>query len=73
MEIAASIAPEICVEIISEGNTKKEMEIKKLLYLEAKAIEVWFCEESGTMRFFNQQGELKQSLLVPDFPKQVKR
>jgi hypothetical protein len=47
------------------------MRQKKDLYLEARAEEVWFCSEQGIMSFFNQQGQLSQSILVPDFPNQV--
>ncbi|MTJ06609.1 MULTISPECIES: Uma2 family endonuclease [unclassified Anabaena] len=72
-EISASIAPEICIEVKSTGNTFDEMEFKKKLYLEAQAIEVWLCNEQGKIKFYNQQGELKNSLLVPDFPNQIKR
>ena len=72
-EVSASIAPEICVEVKSSGNTFDEMEFKKSLYLEAKAIEVWLCSEQGQMKFYNEQGELEQSLLIPEFPKQIKR
>jgi len=72
-EISASIAPEICIEVKSSGNTFDEMEFKKQLYLEAQAIEVWLCNEQGEIRFYNQQGELENSLLVPDFPQQIKR
>jgi hypothetical protein len=61
-EVAASI-----------GNTLGEMEFKKKLYFEAQALEVWLCNEQGQIRFYNEQGELEQSLLVPDFPKQIKR
>jgi hypothetical protein len=49
------------------------MEFKKQLYLEAQAIEVWLCNEQGQIKFYNQQGELEKSLLVPDFPTQIKR
>ncbi|QXE25654.1 hypothetical protein B6N60_04374 [Richelia sinica FACHB-800] len=49
------------------------MEFKRHLYLEAKAIEVWLCNELGEIKFYNQYGELAQSLLVPDFPQQIKR
>jgi hypothetical protein len=49
------------------------MEFKKKLYFEAQALEVWLCNEQGQIRFYNEQGELTQSLLVPDFPKQIKR
>ncbi|MDJ0631762.1 MAG: Uma2 family endonuclease [Xenococcaceae cyanobacterium MO_188.B29] len=72
-EFAASIAPEICIEIISASNTLKEMEEKKDLYLEAQAEEVWLCDSEGNIKFYNQQGELSQSLLVPRFPQQVTR
>ncbi|MFO5494730.1 MAG: Uma2 family endonuclease [Cuspidothrix sp.] len=72
-EISASIAPEICIEVKSSGNTVDEMEFKKQLYLEAQAIEVWLCNEQGQIKFYNQQGELEKSLLVPDFPTQIKR
>ncbi|MGM3308319.1 Uma2 family endonuclease [Anabaena sp. WFMT] len=72
-EISASIAPEICIEVKSTGNTLDEMEFKKQLYLEAQAIEVWLCNEQGQIRFYNEQGELEKSLLFPDFPNQIKR
>lgn len=72
-EISASIAPEICIEVKSSGNTLEEMEFKKQLYLEAQAIEVWLCNEQGQIKFYNEQGELAKSFLVPDFPNQIKR
>ncbi|MBD2438547.1 Uma2 family endonuclease [Nostoc sp. FACHB-110] len=72
-EIAASIAPEICVEVRSSSNTSEEMEFKRQLYLEAQAIEVWLCNEQGKMKFYNAKGELAKSLLVPDFPQEIKR
>jgi Uma2 family endonuclease len=72
-EISASIAPEICIEVKFTGNTFEEMEFKKKLYLESQAIEVWLCNEQGQIKFYNEQGELSQSLLVPDCPNQIKR
>jgi Uma2 family endonuclease len=72
-EVSASISPEICIEVKSTGNTLEEMEFKKNLYLEAKALEVWLCNEQGDIKFYNEQGELKNSLLVPDFPNKIKR
>lgn len=68
-EIEASIAPEICVEIISSSNTKKEMAEKSALYFEVGAKEVWLCNETGNLSFFNGEGQLEQSLLVACFPK----
>ncbi len=70
-ETEASIAPEICVEVISEANFQKEMAEKSRLYFEAGAKEVWLCNENGVMRFFNAQQELAHSDLVPKFPEKV--
>ena len=67
-EIAYSQAPEICVEIISDSNTKKEMLEKKELYFEAGAQEVWLCSIDGEMSFYSLSGELKQSELIKKFP-----
>ncbi|MCW1887109.1 Uma2 family endonuclease [Luteolibacter flavescens] len=61
-------SPEICVEVISPSNTRAEMEEKMALYFDAGAIEVWFCDENGGMRFVGKQGPLERSLLCPDFP-----
>ncbi|MBW4582093.1 MAG: Uma2 family endonuclease [Tildeniella nuda ZEHNDER 1965/U140] len=72
-ETAASIAPEICVEVKSASNTLEEMLVKKELYLGAGAVEVWLCGKSGVMSFYNQQGQLDASLLVPDFPNLIQR
>lgn len=70
-EADASIAPEICVEVISTSNSKKEMLEKRRLYFEAGAKEVWQCNEQGEIQFFNAQQALSRSLLVPEFPEKV--
>ena len=72
-ENVASIAPEICIEVKSASNTIQEMVEKKDLYFAAKAEEVWLCDEQGKIKFYSQAGELKKSLLVPDFPNQINR
>jgi Uma2 family endonuclease len=72
-EVSASIAPEICIEVKSTGNPIEELLHKKDLYLNAQAIEVWICDEQGYMTFYNNQGQLENSLLVKDFPKQIKK
>ncbi len=72
-ETSASIAPEICVEVKSEGNTKEEILNKINLYLEAQAVEVWICNETGYLTFYNAQGELEKSILVPNFPQKIER
>jgi Uma2 family endonuclease len=72
-QVSASIAPEICIEVKSSGNTLDEMEFKKKLYFEAGAMEVWICNEQGQITFYNEQIELVQSLLAPNFPNQIQR
>jgi Uma2 family endonuclease len=72
-QVSASIAPEICIEVKSSGNTVEEMEFKQRLYFEAGAIEVWICDEQGQITFSNDQSELAQSLLVPNFPNRIER
>jgi Uma2 family endonuclease len=67
-------APEVCLEILSPGNTQSEIEEKKVLYFDAGAKEVWVCTGSGAMRFFEcgNNRPTKSSRLFPTFPKQVK-
>src|SRR5882724_7362456 len=40
-------SPEICVEVLSPGNTDAEIQEKMALYFDAGAGEVWLCENSG--------------------------
>lgn len=70
-ETEASIAPELCVEILSNSNSKEEMLEKRQLYFAAGAKEVWLCDEQGTMRFFNHEGQLARSAFVPEFPLKI--
>jgi Uma2 family endonuclease len=63
-----TIAPEICVEVLSPGNTRAEIEDKKRLYFEAGADEVWIASTEGEIAFFNGEGELDGSGLCPEFP-----
>ncbi len=70
-EASYSIAPEICIEILSAHNTQKEMSIKKKLYFERGAQEFWLCDENGNLSFYNARRKLKKSQLVPDFPNHI--
>ena len=71
-EFDVSVAPEICVEVLSPGNTNSELEDKRQLYFDAGAEEVWVSDGYGNMSFFNSTEKLPQSILVPTFPQQVK-
>ena len=70
-EFSCSIAPEICVEVLSPSNARAEMEFKRELYLRAGAQEYWVCDEVGALRFFDASGEIDRSILCPPFPKQL--
>lgn len=65
-------APEICVEVLSPGNSDEEISEKIALYLDAGAKEVWICGLFGAMKFHGSDGaELAASNLCPGFPKQT--
>ena len=62
---------EICVEVLSPGNTDAEIQQKMALYFDAGAKEVWLCGNSGTMKFFANGQTIAASKLCPDFPAKV--
>jgi Uma2 family endonuclease len=66
-------APEICMEVVSPGNTKAEIEEKTALYFDAGAMEVWWCDMNGSMKFLSRDipAPLHKSKLCPKFPKRV--
>ncbi|HEV2331172.1 MAG TPA: Uma2 family endonuclease [Verrucomicrobiae bacterium] len=69
-----SHAPEICVEVLSPGNSEAEIEEKIALYFEAGAGEVWICGLFGDMRFFSAAGApaMGASKLCSKFPARIK-
>ena len=70
-EYESTIAPEICIEVMSRSNSTDEIEEKKKLYFERGAVEVWVCTLKGKLRFYTEASEMPASALVPDFPKAV--
>ncbi|HEV7404755.1 MAG TPA: Uma2 family endonuclease [Chthoniobacteraceae bacterium] len=71
---ALSAAPEICVEVLSPGNTRNEIEDKRRLYFEAGAQEVWICERDGVLRFFLKTAPAKPaaaSKVCPGMPGRI--
>ncbi len=70
-EAESSVAPEICVEVLSSANTVQEMLEKRRLYFMRGAAEVWICEQNGDMQFFNADGEIARSEIVQAFPKHI--
>jgi Uma2 family endonuclease len=67
-------APEICVEVVSESNTKSEITEKIRAYLAAGAEEVWIATEAGELHYFDASGERPASrfLVTLSLPKLAK-
>jgi Uma2 family endonuclease len=66
-------APEICVEVQSPSNTRREFAEKKALYFAAGAQEVWLCDLAGNLTFYcgeESTGETR-SRLCPPFPQRL--
>ena len=70
-QAASPTAPELCIEVMSPGNTKAQQLHKKALYLEAGAREVWICSEQGNIEFYDASGKLQQSVIAPSFPNRI--
>ncbi|MBV8099058.1 MAG: Uma2 family endonuclease [Verrucomicrobia bacterium] len=67
--ICLTVAPDICVEIMSPSNTKKELLEKAALYFEAGAKEVWIIDTLGSIEVFNApSNRIATSRICPDFP-----
>jgi Uma2 family endonuclease len=65
--------PEICVEVMSPGNTEAEIADKMALYFDAGAREVWLCATDGAVTFFGPGARrVPRSKLCPEFPAKVK-
>ena len=66
-------APEICVEVLSPGNTDAEIHEKIALYFDAGASEVWLCETSDQMKCFCSADipPMAASKLCVDFPTRI--
>ncbi|TDU81521.1 putative restriction endonuclease [Prosthecobacter fusiformis] len=67
------VAPEVCVEVVSPGNRKYEIQGKMQLYFAQGAQEVWLCDDQGNMEFFlhDSEGPVAKSRLCPDFPLKI--
>ena len=62
-----TLAPEICVEVLSPNNKWENIQEKIALYLDAGAEEVWVVDTERHVRFFGEE-EMERSEIVPDFP-----
>ncbi|WP_103030323.1 Uma2 family endonuclease [Salinibacter altiplanensis] len=62
-----TLAPEVCVEVMSESNDWDEMAEKRPLYRDAGAEEVWVVTEEKGIRFFADE-ERDRSEVIPTVP-----
>jgi Uma2 family endonuclease len=60
-------APEICVEVVSPGNSRAEIEENIRLYLEKGALEVWIVSDHDKISFFTHTGKIKNSKVAGNF------
>ena len=72
-QVCFTQASEICVEVVSPGNTRRELREKKALFFAAGAEEVWFCHRDMRMEFFRKvEPEAPAgSALCAAFPKRI--
>jgi len=70
-EVECSFAPEICIEVISNSNTTREINEKKALYFDQGALEVWLCDSFGNMSFYSKEGRFEYSNLAKSFPSSI--
>ena len=70
-KMAAPAAPDICVEVKSPSNSKREMDAKRALYFGAGAKEVWICDGQGTLTFWSATGKIRRSRILAAFPARI--
>lgn len=63
------IAPELCVEVLSDSNTDAEMAAKRGAYFAAGASEVWLVTETSEVQVYTTEGLQAQSSIVGEVPK----
>lgn len=66
----STLAPELCVEIMSRSNTEDELREKWALYREIGAEEVWIVDADGRIRVFGE-AEREGSEIAPSCPNRV--
>ena len=71
-EASFTRAPELCVEVVSPSNTRREINQKRRLYFEVGAQEVWLCDKEGAMTFYtDNEAIVPRSILCPEFPTHI--
>ncbi|MGL4230749.1 MAG: Uma2 family endonuclease [Casimicrobium sp.] len=62
------IAPELCVEVLSESNTDAEMSGKRAAYFAAGAQEVWLVGVDSKIVVYTRDGVQPSSAIVSETP-----
>ena len=70
-EVECSVAPEICIEVLSFSNTKREINEIKTIYFEQGAAEFWLCDSFGNISFFVKEGKIQHSKIAKNFPTSI--
>jgi Uma2 family endonuclease len=70
-EVLSTVRPDLCVEVLSPGNTAREIRDKMAAYFAAGVREVWVCDRDGKMSFYGPHGPLPRSALCPEFPEEI--
>jgi Uma2 family endonuclease len=60
-ETPYSRAPELCIEVVSPSNSRKQMREKMKLYFAAGARECWLVWQNGEVEIFDATGQIAQS------------
>jgi len=66
----STLAPEVCVEVMSASNTDEEMQKKRAHYRAIGAEEIWVVSEDGAIRFYAEE-EIDRSAIAPGCPNRV--
>lgn len=70
-DVECSVAPEVCIEVLSSSNTGEEIADKRSLYFAQGAKEVWICDQDGTVTFYVPGAQVEASELFPAFPANI--
>jgi len=70
-DVLSQVVPDLCVEVLSPGNSVRKIREKTAAYLAARVREVWVCNLQGEMAFYGPEGPLERSAICPDFPRHI--
>ena len=62
------LAPELCVEVLSDSNSDAEMAAKRAAYFAAGAQEVWLVADDSSIVVYTREGRQSSSSIVAEAP-----